>query len=233
MGKYKKPFSNSFDEAQSNNIKEFYHILGKIEPTSVEDKANNYPDEIKMEMEELNYIYTFQEIEINDKIEKLESKRMYYSSNIEKLSNNEVCDYNNIIKDITLCATKLELNKAHYKNCQKTVFLTYWLNKYHSQIKDNSTLGYIIENLKNEHLEIEKKLNKLRNKRRKYPIEFMEKIKEIELTAKPKQSQINCVILANRELEIYNETELLDFNNMPSQLAYDIMESYKAQKNKL
>lgn len=82
----------------------------------------------------------------------------------------------------------------------------------------------------------EKKVAEEKDKRRTFTIKLMNKIKQIERNNKnaiPRLTQVECVILANRELHIYDESDLIDKFGTPKQLVISIRDSYKAQKNSL
>ncbi len=81
-------------------------------------------------------------------------------------------------------------------------------------------------------------LNRVINLRRTYDVELLKKIKEIELEKRkviPKPTQIECVILANRELKEkhFKESYLVDDYGHPTQLAINIRDAYKSQKKSL
>jgi len=81
-----------------------------------------------------------------------------------------------------------------------------------------------------------KNLTEEKDKRRTFPIELMKKIKEIENKNKkviPKPTQIDCVVLANREVHFCDESDLIYELGTPKQLAISIRDSYKAQKKTL
>ena len=64
----------------------------------------------------------------------------------------------------------------------------------------------------------------------------MKKTKEIELRDKkntPRPTQIDCIILANQELKIYEPEALIDEYGKHTQLLISIRDSYKKQKNAL
>jgi len=78
-------------------------------------------------------------------------------------------------------------------------------------------------------------INKIENTDRTYKYSLMLRIKELELKTsndKPKPTQAQLVVMANRELRIYDEEELR-INGKPTEFCLSIKNSYKAQKNKL
>lgn len=84
--------------------------------------------------------------------------------------------------------------------------------------------------------EVNQKLSIEQNKRRTFNLEFLQKIKEIEIKTKsdiPKPTQSECVILANKELNEFNYTDLIDEYHKPTELLLSIRNSYKAQKKTL
>ena len=77
-------------------------------------------------------------------------------------------------------------------------------------------------------------LSILKNQRRTYSIELMKKIKEIETTKIPKPNQTQCIIFANREINEFDESDLIDFvTGKPKQLLVSIRDAYKSQKKSL
>jgi hypothetical protein len=78
----------------------------------------------------------------------------------------------------------------------------------------------------------EKKLLDMEDNGRTFSITLMRKIKQIEKSI-PKPTQSACVILANRELKVFPESDLIDEYGKPTQLLLSIRDSYKAQKKKL
>lgn len=99
--------------------------------------------------------------------------------------------------------------------------------------------GYEVLNKKTEPDQIsdlKRELISEQNKRRTFPIELLRKTKEIEEREKksiPKPTQVDCIILANRELKKYDEADLLDKGNNPTQFLLSIRDTYKAQKKTL
>lgn len=84
---------------------------------------------------------------------------------------------------------------------------------------------------------LRKRLSEEENKRRIYKKEFIEKIHNLYTTSIPKITQQQAVIYANRELNLFNEDDLLLPNStgdsLPQQLLIDIVNSYKTQKKNL
>lgn len=83
--------------------------------------------------------------------------------------------------------------------------------------------------------EIQKTVEEYENIRRTFPLRLLRKIKEIESTTRndiPKPTQLECLILANRELKLFTEEDLF-INGNYTQTALSIRDSYKAQKKNL
>lgn len=96
--------------------------------------------------------------------------------------------------------------------------------------KENSKSKKEITN-KDDHEKLQEKLDEERNKRRTYPIEFLRKVKSIDI--KNIYTQKQCIIEANRELGTFKEEDLLDKNNDPTEFLIGLRRSYRAQKNSL
>ena len=107
-----------------------------------------------------------------------------------------------------------------------TTLLQLAANFYENWILINRILDEEIENAMSI-------IRKFEDKGRTFPKEFMRKIKEIETTKKPKPTQVECIILANKELNIYNSTDLLNQDGFPTQFCISIRDSYKSQKKDL
>jgi hypothetical protein len=93
-----------------------------------------------------------------------------------------------------------------------------------------------LKTYESENKKMELIIENLQNKRRTFTIVLMKKIKEIEFKTKnniPKPKQIECVILANRELKEFAENELIDENGYPTLLLISIRNAYKSQKKSL
>jgi hypothetical protein len=79
-----------------------------------------------------------------------------------------------------------------------------------------------------------KTLEENENKRRTFPIKLLREIKKIETTTFPKPTQIKCLILANKNLKIYDEDDLIDVKTKKMKpFANNIIKAYKTQKKKL
>jgi hypothetical protein len=81
---------------------------------------------------------------------------------------------------------------------------------------------------------MKEELEKRQNERRKHDYKLLRNMKEIETTKKPKPSQFECLIEANRVIKKYDESELMDIlTGKPTQKAVDTINSYKSQKTDL
>lgn len=80
--------------------------------------------------------------------------------------------------------------------------------------------------------DMKEELERRRNERRKHDYKILEKMKEIEDSEKPKPTQFQLLIKANRIIKKYNESELIDTaTGKPTQLAVNYINNYKTVKN--
>ena len=161
-----------------------------------------------------------------------------YKYLIQKFNNDKIIsclDFNKLLDEITKFKTEALLKDFVISKTEKLNIIDVQILKelepmeafqYMRGFLHSSKIGnFLID-------EFKKKLDFEENKRRTYDLKLMRKIKEIEIVNKGKTGQLECILLANKEIKSFEESILFK-DGFYTQLAHTIRESYRKQKKKL